>query len=80
MKLTRHENRGRGPLSVVWTAEKGGRTFRIAREETGPGWAVDRLEDFIFWVRRGSFPDRAGAVAALAALRPDKAGDSDLTV
>ena len=72
MRLTMHESEKLPeghPLRVVWTAEKGGQIYRVARDESGNGWRLDRRTTFGWEAPAGEvYPSRAAAVRALASL------------
>jgi hypothetical protein len=73
MKLTMHESEKLPeghPLRVVWTAEKGGQIYRIARDENdGNKWRLDRRTIFGWEAPAGEvYESRAAAVRALASL------------
>lgn len=59
----------RGPLRTVYTANRNGNTYRVARNESGRGWRIDCFDGWL-WVAftPDTYPTKRAAVAAFNAV------------
>ena len=57
------------PLRTVYTAERRGYTYRVARADNGRGWRIDVFDGW-FWVASTTtvYPTKRAAVAAFNAV------------